>query len=73
MAFNKDDHIAWIGRDAVFNVLGVRPEWYEVMDLTSGAVYQLPECFPVEFVEREFVLVDTFEERMKGDVDEEPE
>ena len=71
-SFKKGDNIARIGRDSVFNVIGIKPEWYEVLDMT-GPAYQLPELFPIGFVEREFVLIDTFEERRKGDVDEEPE
>ena len=66
MVFNKGDHIARIGRDAVFHVTGVSHDWYEVIDITSSDVYRLPECFPTGFVEREFVLVDTFEERGRG-------
>ena len=71
--FKKGDNIARIGCNSVFNVVGVRPEWYELMDMTGVFVYQLPECFPIGFVEQEFVLIDTFEERRKGDVDEESE
>jgi hypothetical protein len=72
-SFKKGDDIARIGHVGVFNVVGVRQKWYEVLDMTRGPAYQLPDCLPIEFVEREFVLIDTFEERRKGDVDEEPE
>lgn len=62
MEFNVGDTIVKIGETRTYSVLRVTSEWYELFWNGFG----LSEKMPPDYVEENFVLIETFQESIDG-------
>ena len=62
MEFNAGDTIVKIGETRTYSVLRVTSEWYELFWNGFG----LSQRFPPDYVEENFVLIETFQESIDG-------
>ena len=66
MEFNAGDTIVKIGETRTWSVLRATPEWYELMWKGFG----LSQRFPPDYVEDNFVLVETAYEQANGTMED---
>ena len=65
MEFNVGDTIVKIGDTRTYSVLRATSEWYELFWKGFG----LSQMFPPDYVEENFVLIETIQEEVSGDID----
>lgn len=65
MEFNVGDTIVRIGETRTYSVLWVTPDWY----LLFWNGFGMSEKHPSDYVEENFVLIETAKEAVGGDID----